>query len=66
MTNLSATPVRSTTLPVPGAELYHEVRGEGPLVVLVGAPMGLIRPRVSGADATPRFASETRMLMVGR
>jgi pimeloyl-ACP methyl ester carboxylesterase len=36
---------RSTTFPttasidVPGAWLYHEVRGEGPLVVLVGSPM---------------------------
>jgi pimeloyl-ACP methyl ester carboxylesterase len=27
------------TLEVPGARLYYEVRGEGPLVVLVGAPM---------------------------
>ncbi|MEI8411317.1 MULTISPECIES: alpha/beta fold hydrolase [unclassified Kribbella] len=28
-----------TTLRVPDAELYYEVRGKGPLVVLVGAPM---------------------------
>jgi pimeloyl-ACP methyl ester carboxylesterase len=28
------------TLDVPGARLYYEVRGTGPLVVLVGAPMG--------------------------
>ena len=27
------------TLEVPGANLYYEVRGRGPLVVLVGAPM---------------------------
>jgi pimeloyl-ACP methyl ester carboxylesterase len=27
------------TLDVPGARLYYEVRGRGPLVVLVGAPM---------------------------
>jgi len=27
------------TLEVPGARLYYEVRGTGPLVVLVGAPM---------------------------
>src|ERR1700730_8224508 len=27
------------TLEVPGARLYYEVRGRGPLVVLVGAPM---------------------------
>jgi pimeloyl-ACP methyl ester carboxylesterase len=28
-----------TTLDVPGARLHHEVRGSGPLLVLVGAPM---------------------------
>ena len=27
------------TLEVPGARLYHEVRGKGPLLLLVGAPM---------------------------
>jgi pimeloyl-ACP methyl ester carboxylesterase len=27
-------------LSVPGADLYYEVRGRGPLVVLVGSPMG--------------------------
>jgi pimeloyl-ACP methyl ester carboxylesterase len=27
------------TLEVPGARLYYEVRGNGPLLVLVGAPM---------------------------
>jgi pimeloyl-ACP methyl ester carboxylesterase len=32
--------MNSTTLSVPGADLYYEVRGSGPLVVLVGAPMG--------------------------
>ncbi|TWD79154.1 pimeloyl-ACP methyl ester carboxylesterase [Kribbella amoyensis] len=31
--------VTTRTLAVPGARLYHEVRGDGPLVVLVGAPM---------------------------
>ncbi|NIH87730.1 alpha/beta fold hydrolase [Amycolatopsis granulosa] len=31
--------VTASSLRVPGAELYHEVRGQGPLVVLVGAPM---------------------------
>lgn len=37
---MSTTPtVTAATLQVPGATLYHEVRGEGPLVVLVGAPM---------------------------
>ncbi|NIK56778.1 alpha/beta fold hydrolase [Kribbella shirazensis] len=29
----------NNTLKVPGAELYYEVRGSGPLLVLVGAPM---------------------------
>ncbi|MFI7448722.1 alpha/beta fold hydrolase [Nonomuraea sp. NPDC049714] len=33
-------PAISATLEVPDARLYYEVRGEGPLVVLVGAPMG--------------------------
>lgn len=28
------------TLEVPGARLHHEVRGSGPLVVLLGTPMG--------------------------
>lgn len=31
---------RAALLEVPGASLHHEVRGDGPLVVLVGAPMG--------------------------
>jgi pimeloyl-ACP methyl ester carboxylesterase len=32
--------VREQTLRVPGADLYHEVRGRGPLIALVGSPMG--------------------------
>ncbi|MYW02459.1 alpha/beta hydrolase [Streptomyces sp. SID3343] len=32
-------PVTVGTLEVPGARLHYEVRGQGPLVVLVGAPM---------------------------
>jgi len=32
--------VTAGTLGVPGARLHYEVRGAGPLVVLVGAPMG--------------------------
>ncbi|MGW4425872.1 alpha/beta fold hydrolase [Streptosporangium sp. NPDC004631] len=32
-------PVTAGTLDVPGARLYYELRGEGPLVVLVGSPM---------------------------
>src|SRR3954469_6514917 len=36
----SLTDMRTTTmLDVPGARLHHEVRGAGPLVALVGAPM---------------------------
>jgi pimeloyl-ACP methyl ester carboxylesterase len=31
--------VTAQTLAVPGARLHYEVRGEGPLVLLVGAPM---------------------------
>ncbi|SHN43582.1 hypothetical protein SAMN05443668_109241 [Cryptosporangium aurantiacum] len=31
--------MNAATLAVPDATLYYEVRGEGPLVVLVGAPM---------------------------
>ena len=30
----------TATLDVPGARLHHEVRGDGPLVVLFGTPMG--------------------------
>lgn len=30
---------RSARLPVAGAELYYEVRGQGPLMALIGAPM---------------------------
>jgi pimeloyl-ACP methyl ester carboxylesterase len=33
------TPVTADTLEVPGARLHYEVRGQGPLLVLVGAPM---------------------------
>jgi hypothetical protein len=29
----------ASTLEIPGGSLYYEVRGAGPLVVLVGAPM---------------------------
>ena len=39
MNPTSTTPVASRTLEVPGARLHYEVRGEGPLVALVGAPM---------------------------
>jgi pimeloyl-ACP methyl ester carboxylesterase len=39
MTHTSTAPATAGTLEVPGARLYYEVRGTGPLVVLVGAPM---------------------------
>jgi pimeloyl-ACP methyl ester carboxylesterase len=39
MTPTAPVPVSTSTLQVPGARLHHEVRGRGPLVVLVGAPM---------------------------
>lgn len=39
MDNTSTASAVVGTLPVPGARLHYEVRGEGPLVVLVGSPM---------------------------
>ena len=39
ISNTTVSPVSGSTLSVPDAELYYEVRGTGPLVVLVGAPM---------------------------
>jgi len=39
MTPTSSAPATTRTLQVPGARLYYEVRGTGPLVVLAGAPM---------------------------
>jgi pimeloyl-ACP methyl ester carboxylesterase len=39
MNHTSTVPASAETLRVPDALLHYEVRGEGPLVVLVGAPM---------------------------
>lgn len=39
MSTTSSVPAISRSLDVPGARLHYEVRGAGPLVVLVGAPM---------------------------
>jgi len=39
MHHTSIVPATIEPLRVPGAQLHYEVRGEGPLVVLVGAPM---------------------------
>src|SRR5258705_7487610 len=38
MTLPNAAPVRS--VPVPGARLRYEVRGTGPLLLVIGSPMG--------------------------
>lgn len=40
---------RTGTLRVPGADLHHEIRGQGPLIALVGAPMDA-RPFAALAD----------------
>lgn len=39
MTSTPTTPVTAHSVSVPDGTLYYELRGEGPLVVLVGAPM---------------------------
>ncbi|WP_067464295.1 alpha/beta fold hydrolase [Actinomadura macra] len=39
MSSASTTPAAVQTLRVPGARLHYELRGQGPLVALVGAPM---------------------------
>lgn len=39
MVGTAASTTHTSTLDVPGARLHYEVRGEGPLVALVGAPM---------------------------
>jgi pimeloyl-ACP methyl ester carboxylesterase len=39
MNRTTSAPATVATLEVPGARLHYEVRGQGPLVVLVGAPM---------------------------
>ena len=39
MNSASTATAHARTLDVPGARLYYEVRGSGPVVVLVGAPM---------------------------
>ena len=39
MTSTETRPHTTGTLEVPGADVYYEVRGAGPLVVLVGSPM---------------------------
>lgn len=46
----SSSPVTSGTLAVPDGRLYYEVRGSGPLIALVGAPMEA-EPFAAVADA---------------
>jgi pimeloyl-ACP methyl ester carboxylesterase len=40
MTTTAPVPTTAGTLGTPGGRLYYEVRGTGPLLLLVGAPMG--------------------------
>ena len=40
MTTAATPSITAGTLGVPGARLYYEVRGAGPMLALVGAPMG--------------------------
>ena len=63
------------TLEVPGARLYYEVRGRGPLVVLVGAPMdarsfGPLADRLAGdytvLTTDPRGINRSRVDDPGR
>lgn len=40
MTSTPTAPMTAATLDAPGVRLYYQVRGAGPVVVLVGSPMG--------------------------
>ena len=51
MSNTSTVSVTAATLEVPGARLYYEVRGAGPFVALVGAPMDAAVLRAAGRPA---------------
>ncbi|KAA0023158.1 alpha/beta fold hydrolase [Antrihabitans cavernicola] len=55
--NLTTT-VSTHTLDVPGASLYYELRGSGPLVVLIGAPMDA----VAFAPLAERLATDYTVL----
>ena len=51
----TATPAPTiASLEVPGARLHYEVRGQGPLVALVGAPMDANCLRTAGRAAGRR------------
>src|SRR5260221_2501526 len=58
MTHTSTVPATVETLRVPDALLHYEVRGQGPLVVLVAAPMDA-RPFAPLAD---RLAADHTVL----
>jgi len=58
MTHTSTVPATIATLEVPDARLHYEVRGEGPLVVLVGAPMDA----TSFAPLADRLAADHTVL----
>ncbi|MBG0832669.1 alpha/beta hydrolase [Planomonospora sp. ID67723] len=58
MSHISTVSATVATLEVPGARLHYEVRGEGPLVVLVGAPMHA----VSFAPAADLLAADHTVL----
>lgn len=58
MNDTSTVPATVATLQVPGARLHYEVRGQGPLVVLVGAPMDA----ASFAPLAERLAADHTVL----
>jgi len=58
MNDTSTVPATVATLEVPDARLHYEVRGRGPLVVLVGAPMDAS----SFAPLADRLASDHTVL----
>lgn len=58
MNSASTATTHARTLDVPGARLYYEVRGSGPVVVLVGAPMDAD----SFAPAADLLAAENTVL----
>ena len=58
MNTASTTTATTHTLDVPGACLHYELRGDGPLVVLVGAPMDAL----SFAPAAELLASDRTVL----
>jgi pimeloyl-ACP methyl ester carboxylesterase len=67
MTTTAPAPVTTGTLGVPGARLHYEVRGAGPWVLLVGAPMGAAAfAPLAGLLATDHTVLTTDPRGVGR